>query len=348
MYKRNGQGGQALVQVALMMVVLLGFVALAVDVGFTYGERRRMQNAADAGALAGARELCFGDPNMAIDTAWAYAVTRNGAQQADVSIENYTVTVTARETVNTFIAGIVGYPTMDVSAIAAAECGEARSAAGLWPVAFYIPVWEDLYSGGEGCNEAEFYVWNDDKEPDCTVYDCDVDDDGRTDFVIGGDRGWLDFSDVVVDPYNDPCVQSGCGASELECYIRWDEAALIELPACIPGDSGVKAGVKDGVESRIDDWVRIPLYEQIGCPPEHPAGSSCPGGNEYFVTSFGCVDVLEWDHSLKLEALDGTGVLVGKAIRVRIHCDGCETYHGGTEPGQPPTGGGLRAVSLVR
>ena len=123
MNKRTDQRGQALIQVALMMVVLLGFVALAVDVGYTYGERRRMQNAADAGALAGARELCFGDPNMAVATAWAYAVTRNGAQEADVSIEDYTVTVTARETANTFIAGVVGYPTMEVSAIAAAECG---------------------------------------------------------------------------------------------------------------------------------------------------------------------------------------------------------------------------------
>jgi len=42
---------------ALMVTVLLGFVALAIDLGFTYSQRRFSQNAADAGAIAGARLL---------------------------------------------------------------------------------------------------------------------------------------------------------------------------------------------------------------------------------------------------------------------------------------------------
>jgi len=54
------QSGQVLIQVALMIGVLLLMAALAVDVGNMYAERRRMQNAADAGALAGARDLCLG------------------------------------------------------------------------------------------------------------------------------------------------------------------------------------------------------------------------------------------------------------------------------------------------
>ncbi len=49
--------GQAIVLMALLMVGLLAFAALAIDGGNTYVERRRAQNAADAGALAGAREL---------------------------------------------------------------------------------------------------------------------------------------------------------------------------------------------------------------------------------------------------------------------------------------------------
>lgn len=40
--------------VAFMMLVLMGFVALAVDVGHIYMVRNELQNAADAGALAGA------------------------------------------------------------------------------------------------------------------------------------------------------------------------------------------------------------------------------------------------------------------------------------------------------
>ena len=45
--------GATLVLVAASMVALLGFAALAVDVGHAYERRRQMQNAADAGARPG-------------------------------------------------------------------------------------------------------------------------------------------------------------------------------------------------------------------------------------------------------------------------------------------------------
>lgn len=53
----RSERGQAIVLMALLMIGLLAFAALAIDGGNTYVERRRAQNAADAGALAGAREL---------------------------------------------------------------------------------------------------------------------------------------------------------------------------------------------------------------------------------------------------------------------------------------------------
>ena len=46
--------------VALAIFVLVAILALAIDVGRFYQQRRDMQNAADAGALAGAGDLCFG------------------------------------------------------------------------------------------------------------------------------------------------------------------------------------------------------------------------------------------------------------------------------------------------
>ena len=49
--------GQALVLVALVLVALIALVGLAVDGGRLYALRRQVQNAADAAALAGAREL---------------------------------------------------------------------------------------------------------------------------------------------------------------------------------------------------------------------------------------------------------------------------------------------------
>jgi Flp pilus assembly protein TadG len=51
---RQIQRGQAIVLVALMIVVLFGFVGLAIDSGRAYLDRRQLQAAADAAALAAA------------------------------------------------------------------------------------------------------------------------------------------------------------------------------------------------------------------------------------------------------------------------------------------------------
>ena len=53
----RGNKGQVLVLVALAIVVLLGFAALGIDVGFMYSVRHELQRSADAGALAGASAL---------------------------------------------------------------------------------------------------------------------------------------------------------------------------------------------------------------------------------------------------------------------------------------------------
>jgi Flp pilus assembly protein TadG len=52
--KRESQSGQAFVIIVFMILGLFGFAALAIDGGMLYTERRRTQNAADAGALAAA------------------------------------------------------------------------------------------------------------------------------------------------------------------------------------------------------------------------------------------------------------------------------------------------------
>jgi hypothetical protein len=53
----RSERGQALILAALAMVVLLGFAALSIDVGYWYSQKREVQKAVDAAALAGAQEL---------------------------------------------------------------------------------------------------------------------------------------------------------------------------------------------------------------------------------------------------------------------------------------------------
>jgi hypothetical protein len=57
--KKRREEGQVLVIVVVAIIALLAFVALAVDGGLAYVDRRSAQNAADAGALAGAWKIAY-------------------------------------------------------------------------------------------------------------------------------------------------------------------------------------------------------------------------------------------------------------------------------------------------
>lgn len=58
--------GQVLILLAGAMIALIGMLGLATDLGYSFAERRTMQNAADAGALAGAHALSKSDPSSPI------------------------------------------------------------------------------------------------------------------------------------------------------------------------------------------------------------------------------------------------------------------------------------------
>ncbi|MBZ0096451.1 MAG: Tad domain-containing protein [Sulfuricella sp.] len=54
---KNRQGGAVAVMVGIGMVMLVGFLALVIDLGHLYIAKTELQNGADAAALAGAKEL---------------------------------------------------------------------------------------------------------------------------------------------------------------------------------------------------------------------------------------------------------------------------------------------------
>jgi len=55
--RRRDERGAVLIVTAIMLVVLLGIAALAVDLGYAYESRRQVQNSADASALGAAQDL---------------------------------------------------------------------------------------------------------------------------------------------------------------------------------------------------------------------------------------------------------------------------------------------------
>jgi hypothetical protein len=78
---RHGQEerGQSIVLVALWLTVLMGFAAIAVDVGRFYAERRYLQNAADAAALAAANAMIQGKSIGEAEFAARAVLTQNFA-----------------------------------------------------------------------------------------------------------------------------------------------------------------------------------------------------------------------------------------------------------------------------
>ena len=85
--------GQVIVLMVLMMVVLLGFAALVVDVGYAYYAHRSLQSSADAAALAGAQEL----PNATqAETIARQYSSSAGNKNNKGNINNVTTTVTTK------------------------------------------------------------------------------------------------------------------------------------------------------------------------------------------------------------------------------------------------------------
>ncbi len=77
-YPRGRETGQALILFVLALGVLLGFVAMSIDVGMILHERRSLQNAADAAALAAVQELPE-SPSAAIAAAQEWAANNGYA-----------------------------------------------------------------------------------------------------------------------------------------------------------------------------------------------------------------------------------------------------------------------------
>ena len=76
-FRRRRERGQVLVLVVFGMVALMAGAGLAFDVGRFYSERRFLQNATDAGALAVANALIRGETNTDAEAEGRDIVTRN-------------------------------------------------------------------------------------------------------------------------------------------------------------------------------------------------------------------------------------------------------------------------------
>lgn len=84
---KNNRGATILI-IAITLPVLLGFAALAVDVGYMYATRNELQNAADAAALAGATQLGAIYLTMDYEDQQSYNVTNDDGNNNGTSDED--------------------------------------------------------------------------------------------------------------------------------------------------------------------------------------------------------------------------------------------------------------------
>ncbi len=129
--------GQMLVIITVLLPVLLGALALGVDVSVFYFEWAQLQKAADASALAGAGYLP-GNPDRGVETAESYAEMNGVNEDEIVSVtagsDNSTLTVELSREVPYYFGRILGLTQTRVVASATAEVEGTRSATGILPV----------------------------------------------------------------------------------------------------------------------------------------------------------------------------------------------------------------------
>ncbi len=140
------EAGQALPLIVLAFLVLLGFMGIAIDVGFALAKKRQLQAATDIALISGARELP--DAAAAANTAEEYLDTNWGFGNTEEIIVNTSTScmiagcgdhdrleVSAAIQSPTFFSKLFGFDQFDIGADGAA-CGPCESS----PVSYDVVV----------------------------------------------------------------------------------------------------------------------------------------------------------------------------------------------------------------
>lgn len=293
---KSSNRGQVLVLFVLAIFGLFAMSMLVLDGGQAYMNRRSAQAAADAGALAGARELCFGSgAGSAKTVAENYATVQNGANTALASVGTDTVHVDVGITQKSFIAQIFGRPQVDVQASAEATCIHPSGGKGpILPVAWSCraPI------GGSISTDCDMQAldWTTQLNPLITGTPNPVDVNGVTvNTPFNFKKFYLDEIYVVMDSINtqmDMCGIGGIvcdidgdghndligggdrswldlnggggGASELSGWIKNGIATPISVHTWVPGQDGTAASIfKDTADYQLGQVALVPVINAI-------------------------------------------------------------------------------------
>jgi Flp pilus assembly protein TadG len=147
----DGERGATAVMFALLLVPMLGFTAIAVDVGALYAERARLQVGADAAAIAVAQDCSRGNCGNMLATAQALIDandTEGTAAQPVLSSDPLSVTVTGGLPVEHWFAPVLGVDSTRVSATATVGWGSPSRGTAVLPLTFSWCEFKQMTGGG--------------------------------------------------------------------------------------------------------------------------------------------------------------------------------------------------------
>ena len=227
--------GQTIMLVALALPIMLGFIGVATDLGSLFKDKRTIQTAADAAAIAGALNLSNGNWNSAALAASATNGFTNGSNGVTVTIndgptwptshyvgQSGYIEATVTKSEPTIFLALFGYPSVNVLARAVAT----NQGVGNGCVFTLGTSGTDLYVQGSPGINAPSCAFNVDSGSSNAVQETGSGGSIITSSigVVGniGTTGWADFSPKPVggaiaasDPlssmeYPYTCSSSGC------------------------------------------------------------------------------------------------------------------------------------------
>ncbi len=274
-HSRPSERGSILIWVALFMLVMVAFVALGVDGAKLMATRTQLQNAADAGALAGAGQVVYStgliDQARAVPAAQAAAASNRAfirdpqpVLDAVVSFPQpdrcqVDVSRTGPTAIVTHLAHVAGVHSLDATATATAEVTRPNCVFGLRPLGVAVDTMPFDYVVGQEYPLMQGFA--------------------------AGNYQHLDFSQMD-PPLNPPCELGPCagvssaGGALLRCMIQHGFGCCVDVGRRIRVQTGVSSGpVGQAIDALFDDYGDIRTQYPASQTNTYPVYKAA-GGND--------------------------------------------------------------------
>lgn len=235
----NRESGQTIGMLAVFITVLLGMCVLAIDVGSWYQQKRSVQSAADAAALAGASQLVVSTSAATTQAQTQYA--KNGLNSDTVTytvttdlVANDSVTVTASRSVSNWFGRVFGVNSTTITATSRATI-ESYTAV---PANANVVPWgimKNAFVPGQS-----YSIYTDGSSPNNGALSMNT----WTGSVCNGTSGGADYKNEI------------SGALSI---------CPVSVGDTIPVKTGQNAGpTSQGIDSRITSWDPVSAIATVG------------------------------------------------------------------------------------